>query len=676
MALSGGRGASAAIAGLQQAARRRNLESTSAGQDARKSKSGDWVLVKSLLAAAGAVAALGLAVAVGPAAPARAVAQAQGASGQSPAQVFDARCKACHEPPVERAISRAEMALRAPESIVAALTTGPMQPMAQGLSRADIDALAVYLSGKPLGAAGAGRGHSRPPSAAPQPADVMCKADTPVRPGPSDWNGYGQGPAGARYQPVTSITPANVRRLEVKWTFSISGGRYGQPAVVGDHLFLTTGAGHAFSLDAATGCVHWRTDLGSGSRTAPVIAHVPGLGSGWVMFVGDARSSEFALDAQSGKVLWKTQVQDHPRGVLTGGSAYHDGLVYVPLSSYEETTATAKDYSCCTFSGAVVALDARTGKIRWRAAMLPEARPTRKNAAGTQLYGPAGAAIWSQPSVDARTGRIYVATGDSYTEVDAPRSDTIVALDAASGRIDWANQVTKADNFLIACGRMKSINCPLGETGPDHDFGATPILAKLPGGGRILLSGQKSGMVYGMDPATGRLVWRTKVGAGSALGGVEWGMAYDGRKLYVAISDIARPPGQGKPGVYALDPATGRILWSDPAPQVPCSFKSPRCSNARSAPPSAIPGVVFDGSHDGRLRAYASADGKPLWEFDTAARTYATVNGVADQPGGSIDATGPVISGDSVYVISGYSGATGAFGNPLNVLIAFSLDGK
>lgn len=633
--------------------------------------------MKSLFAAAGAVAAMGLALTAGPGAPGRAAAQAQGGSGQPPAQIFDARCKACHEPPVERAISRAEMAMRAPESIVAALTTGPMQPMAQGLSRADIDALAVYLSGKPLGAAGGG-GHGRfmRPSAAPQPADVMCKADTPIRSGPSDWNGYGQNPTGARFQPTTSIDAANVPRLKVKWAFSISGGHYGQPAVIGDHLFLTTGAGHAFSLDTATGCVHWRAELGSGSRTAPVIARIPGMGSGWVMFVGDAKASEFALDAQTGKVLWKTRVQSHPLGVLTGGAAYHGGVVYVPLSSYEETTATLKTYSCCTFSGAVVALDARTGRVKWRTAMLPKARPTRKNAAGTQLYGPAGAAIWSQPSVDAKRGRIYVATGDSYTEVDAPRSDTIVALDAASGRIDWANQVTKADNFLIACGPMKSINCPLGETGPDHDFGATPILARLPHGRQILLSGQKSGMVYGMDPASGRLVWRTKVGVGSPLGGVEWGMAYDGHRLYVAISDIALPPGMGKPGVYALDPVTGKVVWSDPAPKVPCSFASPRCSNARSAPVSAIPGVVFDGSHDGRLRAYASADGKTLWEFDTAGQTYATTNGVADQPGGSIDATGPVVSADSLYVISGYSGATGAFGNPLNVLIAFSLNGK
>ena len=609
--------------------------------------------------------------------PGRAFGQAAGASGQAPAALFDARCKACHDPPVERAISREEMAQRAPESIVAALTDGPMKPMAQGLSEADIQALAVYLSGKPLAARGGQFTRIRPPVAAAQPTDPMCKANPPIRTGSADWNGYGRDPAGTRYQPASVVTPANVGRLKLKWAFSISGGRYGQPALIGDHLFLTTGAGHAYSLDAKTGCVHWRADLGSGSRTAPVVERIPGMGSaGWVLFVGDARTSEFALDATTGKVLWKTAIQSHPRGVLTGGAAYRDGVVYVPLSSYEEGVATTASYGCCTFSGEVVALDARTGQVKWRTAMLPKAEPSRKNSAGVQLYGPAGAAIWSQPSIDAARGRVYVATGDSYTEVDAPRSDAVVALDAATGKLAWGNQVTKADNFLIACGRLKSINCPLGETGPDHDFGATPILAKLAGGKQILLAGQKSGSVYGIDPADGKLLWTAKVGTGSALGGVEWGMAYDGRVLYVTISDIAVPPPLAKPGLYALDPASGKILWSAPAPTLPCSFKSPRCSSAHSAPPTAAPGLVLTGSHDGWLQAYDAKSGRMLWSYDTGRGGFSTVNGVPAQPGGSIDATGPVVADGGVFVISGYSGATGAFGNPLNVLLAFTVDGK
>ena len=632
-----------------------------------------------------AAAALGLALLSAPLVQTPARAQAGGASGQSPAAIFDARCKACHEPPVERAISREAMAAMAPEAIAYALTDGPMKAMAQGLSPDDIKALAVYLSGKPMGAPAAAASPRQRPAlhfpaqaGAPQPPDPMCQANPPIKASPADWNGYGHDPTGDRYQPHTTIDAGDVGRLKLKWAFAVSGGRNGEPAVIGEHLFLTTGGGDAYALDAATGCVRWRTPLGSGSRTSPVVVRIPGMGStGWVMFVGDFNRHEFALDAQTGKMLWKTEVQTHPLGVLTGGAAYHDGTVYVPLSSGEEITATTASYSCCTFSGAVVALDARTGRIRWRTAVLPKAEPTRKNAAGAQLYGPAGAAIWSQPSIDAKRDRVYVATGDSYTEVDAPASDAVVAFDATSGRIAWANQVTKADNFLIACGRIKSVNCPLGETGPDHDFGATPIVAKLPGGKEMILAGQKSGAVYGLDPATGKLVWRTQVGTGSALGGVEWGMAYDGRALYVAISDpFALPPAVAKPGVYALDPASGKLIWSAPAPKLGCSFKAARCLHAHSAPPTAVPGLVFSGSSDGWLEAFDASDGRMVWSYDTGKGGYMTVNGVANQPGGSIDGTGPVVSGSQLFVISGYSGATGATGNPLNVLLAFSLDGK
>ena len=332
-------------------------------------------------------------------------------------------------------------------------------------------------------------------------------------------------------------------------------------------------------------------------------------------------------------------------------------------------------YSCCTFAGAVEALDLKTGKIVWRTRLL-DPQPTRKNEAGTQLFGPAGAAVWSQPTVDAKRGQLYVATGDSYTEVDAPTADAVVAIGLADGKVRWATQVTKADNFLIACGRTRGVNCPLGEIGPDHDFGASPILFSLKGAKQIILAGQKSGAAYGVDPDTGKQVWMTQVGAGSALGGIEWGMAADKSALYVAVSDSIAPPDKAHPGVYALDPATGEFLWKAPAPPAACGWTTRRCSNAQSAPVSVIPGVVFSGGQDGWLRAYASGTGKSLWAFNSGGQTYATTNGVATQPGGSFDHTGFVVSGGSLYAISGYNGATGAYGNPLNVLLAFSIDGK
>jgi polyvinyl alcohol dehydrogenase (cytochrome) len=321
----------------------------------------------------------------------------------------------------------------------------------------------------------------------------------------------------------------------------------------------------------------------------------------------------------------------------------------------------------------VVALDAKTGKQIWKTPMLEGNRPTRKNSAGTQMYGPAGAAIWSQPTVDPKRGSLYVATGDSYTETVANRSDAIVALDLKTGKIKWHNQVTENDNFLVGCPQNRpAINCPTGIIGPDHDFGASPIIHTLPGGKQILLAGQKSSEVYGIDPDTGKKLWELKLGTGGALGGVEWGMAADGKRLYASNSDSGRPA-PANPSVSAIDPATGKLIWQVPAPRVPCSLS--RCSVAQSAPPTVIPGVVFAGGMDGWMRAYAADTGRTLWLYDAALSPYKTVQGV-EAKAGSFDATGPVVSGGSMFVFAGYSGATGGISNPLNVLLAFTVDGK
>lgn len=604
----------------------------------------------------GMLAALGLAIA--------APAAAQPVDAEA---IFQQRCKTCHEPPIDRAISRAEMRQREADSVVEALTRGVMAPMARGLSRQEINALAFHLTGRPPGQA------ARGPAPGAQPADVMCKSHPPVAASASDWNGFGRDAAATRHQPNPGgLTAAKVTRLKPVWSFSISGGKYGQPTVIGQHLFVASYGGHVFALDAATGCTHWRANLGSASRTSPILARLDGR---WVVFVGDSNSDVHALDANTGKALWTTNVETHERARLTGSPALADGVLYVPTSSAEETITSVESYECCTFTGSVTAIDAKTGKVKWTTRMLPPAQPTRKNAAGTQMYGPAGAAIWSQPSVDQARGHVYVATGDSYTEVKEAMSDAVVALDVKTGKVVWANQVTEDDNFLVGCGpQRRGVNCPLGVIGPDHDYGASPIPVKV-GGKALVLSGQKSAVAYAMDAATGKLVWSTKVGAGSAIGGIEWGMAYDGRRLLVANSDAGARQ-DGKPGLYALDPATGEIVWSVPAPAATCSFKAPRCSNAYAAPPTSMPGVVFAGTHDGWLRAYDSATGRRLWEDDTAGRTYQTANGVKDQPGGSVDATGPVIAGGRVFLLSGYSGSSGGFGNPLNVLIAYGVDGK
>jgi polyvinyl alcohol dehydrogenase (cytochrome) len=479
------------------------------------------------------------------------------------------------------------------------------------------------------------------------------------------------------------------------------------PTVVGDWLFTTNRNGRFYALDAKTGCVRWVVE-GVGSRTTPAVVKTPMSPSGWAVFEGERNRTVRAFDAETGKELWRSPVLEaNPVAGITGAPLVVGAQVFVPLTSGEEGAGRQPTYPCCSFRGSLAALDASTGQLQWQTHVITEPlKPIRKTANGTQLQGPAGAAIWSAPSADPKRGLVYVTTGDSYTDAPTKGDDAVVALDMKTGQIRWSNQVTEADNFIMGCNPgtvagegTKAANCPT-PVGPDFDFGASPILFHLKSGKDVLLAGQKSGAVYGMDPDTGRTLWTRKVGAGSALGGVEWGMAADDKRLYVAISDIInladeimRPKGmpvwdsplpKAKSGLYALDPATGKILWSAPAPAAECHYAGDRsrditkgvCLRAQSAAPSVMPGVVVSGTTDGWLRAYDAASGKVLWAYSTTAQTYDTTNGIKGQPGGNIDGLGPAIAGGMVYVQSGWNGAAQTGGNTVNVLLAFSVDGK
>jgi len=578
--------------------------------------------------------------------------------------LFKVRCASCHDPAIDRAPPRDRLARRFPDDITAALTSGVMQPMAAGLSAEDISAVVTYLTGD--GAA--------EPTADP----VSCKTSWFSRrfslSGPG-WNGWSIDSRNSRLQPNPGIKAADIPRMKVKWSMAYVGGRYGQPTIVGGRLFLTSSSGRIYSLDAKTGCMHWRFDAGAGVRTTAVIGQFKGAApSGYLVYFGDFQRNVYALDAVSGKQVWKVNVESHPRGVLTGAPALYKGQLYVPLSSWEETAGGVGSYACCTARGGLAALNARTGQLIWKTYAIGQTpAPTVKSIAGTQMYGPAGAAVWSAPTIDARRNVVYIGTGDSYTDVSEDGSDAIMALDLATGAVNWRNQVTENDSFLMGCfpGRPTA-NCPT-KVGPDYDFGSSPILFTLPGGKDIVLAGQKSGTAFGMDPDDGgKTVWRNKIGAGSALGGIEWGMAADNERLYVPSTDPARVP-NAKPGLFALDPATGQQLWYTAAPKVTCSFRG-RCANGQSAAPTVIPGLVLSTTQDGHLRAYAVEDGKILWDFDTAGQRYQTINGVKNQSGGTLDVASPTLAGGMMYLISGYSGAAG--GTSDNVLLAFSVDGK
>ncbi|MGZ6018339.1 MAG: outer membrane protein assembly factor BamB family protein [Phenylobacterium sp.] len=621
-------------------------------------------------------------------------AHAQGAPDG--ANIYETRCKACHDGGNPRAPSRADLAQRAPADIVTALTSGIMQPMAQGLSDADKQAVAAFLtsSGGAQASTGATR-PARPTGGAEMPQveikngvvgnDPMCTTNGPITPGPADWSSMGVNPNNDRFQRHPGLTAADVPKLKVKWAFSMTGG--GQPAVVGDWLWVTNRSGKFYALDTRTGCVHWAVnDLVS--RTTPMIVKSTLAPSGWATFISQSNKIVRAFDAQTGKELWRSEMLEaHPSSVLTGTPQIAGDKLIVPISSIEEASAMAKTYSCCTFRGSVAALDLKTGKLLWKTPMIDAPLKTiREKDGGGKVQGPAGAAVWAAPTVDMKRGLVYAVTGDSYTDIDENGSDSIVALDLKTGKFKWRRQVTEKDNFVMGCGPTgPSGNCPT-PLGPDYDFGASPVLFTLKGGKQVLIAGQKSGILYGLNPDNGELLWKTIVGAGSALGGIEWGIGADDTNVYVPISDLVylfnpATAAKGKAGIYALNPADGKFVWSAPAPDAPCVYasdkgKPSRCAKAQPAAPAVIPGLVFEGGEDGWFRAYDSKTGKIVWADSTTSRTYDTVNGVKGQPGGGIDGMGPTIAGGMVFLTSGNNGAARVGSNGVNVLLAYSVDGK
>ena len=612
--------------------------------------------------------------------------------------VFGLRCKMCHEPALERAPSLADLAQRPAGDVQKALTTGIMKPMAEGLSTAEIDAVASYI-------AAAGRPAAPPTPAPPQArangtempsiairggivgTDPKCAANPPIRATPGDWAIMGVDDASTRFQRRPGLTGADIPKLKVKWAFAMTGG--GQPTVVGDWLFVTNRSGKFYALDARTGCVHWAlSDVVA--RTTPPVIRSPISPSGWATFVGVVDHTVRAYDAQTGQELWKSPVLDtHPSTVMTGTPVVVGERLLVPVSSIEEASSMAKAYACCSFRGSLAALDLKTGKRLWQTPTIAEPKQViREKDGGMQITGPAGAAVWAAPSIDRKRGLVYIVTGDSYTDADTIGADAVMALEIATGKIRWQHQVTAKDNFVMGCGRNStSGNCPT-PMGPDYDFGATPITMTVAGGRQVLVAGQKSGLAYGFDPATGKRLWTTTLGVGSALGGVEWGIGADDKRVYIPISDLGAIFGEGRPGapkaqpgLNAVDPATGKVIWSTPAPKAPCIYaadkgKPSNCVRSQSAAPAVIPGFVFQGALDGWFRAYDSATGKIVWEYSTTAQTYDTINGIKGQPGGGIDGMGPTIAGGMVYLTSGNNGAARVGSNGVNVLLAFSVDGK
>ena len=515
----------------------------------------------------------------------------------------------------------------------------------------------------------------------------------PLALGSAQWNGWARDVENTRYQPEPAIRATDIPKLGLKWAFGYQGSAVaGQPTVVDGRLFILSSAGRVYSLDAKTGCTYWTYDAATGARTAIVIgefapprsvapvpssatapsrrkqrgskkqprtklanAHLDILKAPSAAVFGDDSGAVYALDAQKGTLLWKTQVDSHPLARIVGTPTLYHGRLYVVVSSTEQSAATNATYACCTFRGSVAALDMATGRVLWKTyAIAEEPRSTSKNTTGAQEFGPAGAAIAAAATVDIKRNLVYVGTAGSLTGVNQPMTDAVIALDMTDGQLRWVKQFPRHDTAGAA------------------DFASSPILRTLADGKQIILAGQKSGIVYALDPDHGgEVLWQTKVAEEGIPAGIEWGSAADHRRMYIALSGLVAEPDNSSGGLVALDIKTGTKRWYATVPTPACAWGPEACAHAQAQAVTVIPGAAFAGSMDGHLRAYSTIDGKVLWDYDTA-KDFPTVNGIKAS-GGSLDQGGATIVNGVVYISSGYGQR---YGHPGNVLLAFSVDGK
>src|SRR6202166_2252401 len=585
----------------------------------------------------------------------------------SGADVYQKRCATCHDQEGSRAPSRDALQKLSAARILRTLDFGLMMAVAYPINRAEREAVANFLGTKA--------------EETPLPASAFCSANISIMSGPANdtWAGWSPSAASnARYQTAerAGLAPGQVRRLKLKWALGFPGDvtAFAAPTVVNGTLFVGSASGAVEAVDAKTGCTHWVFQANGPVRAA--ILPVPS-GSATSLLFTDLIGWAYALDAKSGHLLWKKRIDEHEATRLTGSSVALNGVVFIPAASWEGTRCLDPPYVCCTFRGRVTALRVRDGSEVWKTYTVAPPQKTGTNSAGSAQWGPSGAPIWSAPTVDTKRGLLYVATGDNYSVPATTTSDAVMALDLKSGRIAWTQQVLANDAYTSAC-RSKGVNCP-PPNGPDFDFGSSAILVRAPNGKEILVAGQKAGVVFAFDPdAKGKILWQTRVGKGGLNGGLQWGMASDEQKVYAAVNDTSGVMNSAGPvGVATFDPAKGGGLtalhledgskaWF--APSHPCDPPRPGCSPGQSAALTLIPGVVFSPSLDGHVRAFSTEDGEMLWDFDTAAQTYSTVNGVPAK-GGSIDGAGPVVAGGMLFLNSGYPRNGGM---PGNVLLAFA----
>jgi polyvinyl alcohol dehydrogenase (cytochrome) len=485
------------------------------------------------------------------------------------------------------------------------------------------------------------------------------------------WRIAGQNLSNSWSQPAEhSISPANVNGLTPKWVFTTGGDVSATPTVDGNAIYFPDWGGNLFAVEKDTGRLIWSHKISEYDGVEGAISRVSPAVDGNQVIIGDIQNSKqvhnganvISVDRQTGAIQWMTQVDTHPAAEITGSPVVFDGIVYIGVSSSEEGLATNPAYPCCSFRGSVVALDVKTGAMRWKTFDMPDN--------GGRPGGYSGGAVWQPPAIDPKRGTLFVGTGNNYTapaDVEACQNatptancaaaddffDTALALDLKTGQIKWSKKLQGFDTWTLACfgPAGKNPNCPV-PTSQDFDLGgAGPNLV-----GNIVGFGQKSGIYWALNPDNGNIVWSTPVGPGGTLGGIEWGTATDGKRIYVAIADSTHAPYTLTSGQQitwgswsALDVASGKILWQ---------IADPTVGTIDTGSVSVANGVMYAGSYSGQMYALDTTTGKILWNFAS---------------GGTV-IDGPSIVDGALYWGSGYRNIPPGIGN--NKVYAFTLSGE
>ncbi|WP_020650738.1 outer membrane protein assembly factor BamB family protein [Solimonas variicoloris] len=510
-------------------------------------------------------------------------------------------------------------------------------------------------------------------TAAPAAAGAICTEALDVA-APVLANGFAADRRNTRRY-ASAITADNVATLQLAWVDVAAGSteKRGTPAVTEQAVFFSAGR-RIVAADRRSGCRYWEYEIpakttplvGSNAvRSSAIYFVAPDGDRPALVLAGDFYGNFYALNAADGRLRWSRFLgteRDHH--MITGAPQLADGKLLVPVSSKEVlSTIVELLRPCCSSHGLLQALDPYTGTTLWTYHATADARYQF----GSGKMAPNGVSLWGTPAVDLARRRVYVGTGQNLTPPTTDNSDAVLALDLDSGAPLWTFQATAGDAFNVGC----ELNALLGfdcvrPGGPDFDFGAPPMLVHTSAGDAVI-AGAKNGVVYSLDPDRGTPNWSRRVGAGGTLGGIHWGMASDEARVYVAVSDVTTRKSSGlsigqrlekaqitpvegaRPGIYALDAASGALLWethpTHPADGVPTP-------SIYSAALSLSNDLLFAGALDGELLALRASDGAERWRHASAVPVTG-VDGSAGN-GGTIDSVGAIAAGDSLLLNSGY----------------------